>query len=623
MAPNIRLLPDTIINQIAAGEVVERPASAVKELVENAIDAGASRIDIRLREGGLAGLSVDDDGFGMMPADLEMAIRRHATSKLPEDDIARINHFGFRGEALPSIASVSRLVITSRAEASDEAWRIEVRHGEVIPLSPSSRQRGTRVEISELFQSVPARLKFLKTRRTEAAQSIDMVKRLAMAHPAVGFSLHDDDRAVLELAPRLTAMDHDPAEASRLRMRDIMGGRFADEAVRIESHRDGASLNGFAGLPTQNKATTEGMHLFVNNRPVRDRQWLAAVRAAYGDTLPRGRHPAVVLFIDLPPDDVDVNVHPAKSEVRFLDAAMIRGLVIGALQQALAIASQQTTADGGAAMLDRLRQSSGYNPGWRGSSQGRGWSSSPSSSSSSSPDWQAPGFGDSLNAPPAARLTETGAMPSGHDQAGEIPPADDTLPSEDYPLGAARAQLHKTYIVAETGDGMVIIDQHAAHERLVLERMKAAMEQDGIERQILLLPEVVEPGQGEAALLLDHAEMLSRLGLVIEAFGDGAVLVREVPSLLGQGDVASMLTDIAEELQHLGASTLLEDRINHILATMSCYGSVRAGRGLNGQEMNALLREMEQTPRSGQCNHGRPTWISLSLAEIEKLFSRR
>ncbi len=623
MAPNIRLLPDTIINQIAAGEVVERPASAVKELVENAIDAGASRIDIRLREGGLAGLSVDDDGFGMMPADLEMAIRRHATSKLPEDDIARINHFGFRGEALPSIASVSRLVITSRAEASDEAWRIEVRHGEVIPLSPSSRQRGTRVEISELFQSVPARLKFLKTRRTEAAQSIDMVKRLAMAHPAVGFSLHDDDRAVLELAPRLTAMDHDPAEASRLRMRDIMGGRFADEAVRIESHRDGASLNGFAGLPTQNKATTEGMHLFVNNRPVRDRQWLAAVRAAYGDTLPRGRHPAVVLFIDLPPDDVDVNVHPAKSEVRFLDAAMIRGLVIGALQQALAIASQQTTADGGAAMLDRLRQSSGYNPGWRGSSQGRRWSSSPSSSSSSSPDWQAPGFGDSLNAPPAARLTETGAMPSGHDQAGEIPPADDTLPSEDYPLGAARAQLHKTYIVAETGDGMVIIDQHAAHERLVLERMKSAMEQDGIERQILLLPEVVEPGQGEAALLLDHAEMLSRLGLVIEAFGDGAVLVREVPSLLGQGDVASMLTDIAEELQHLGASTLLEDRINHILATMSCYGSVRAGRGLNGQEMNALLREMEQTPRSGQCNHGRPTWISLSLAEIEKLFSRR
>ena len=623
MAPNIRLLPDTIINQIAAGEVVERPASAVKELVENAIDAGASRIDIRLREGGLAGLSVDDDGFGMMPADLEMAIRRHATSKLPEDDIARINHFGFRGEALPSIASVSRLVITSRAEASDEAWRIEVRHGEVMPLSPSSRQRGTRVEISELFQSVPARLKFLKTRRTEAAQSIDMVKRLAMAHPAVGFSLHDDDRAVLELAPRLTAMDHDPAEASRLRMRDIMGGRFADEAVRIESHRDGASLNGFAGLPTQNKATTEGMHLFVNNRPVRDRQWLAAVRAAYGDTLPRGRHPAVVLFIALPPDDVDVNVHPAKSEVRFRDAAMIRGLVIGALQQALAIASQQTTADGGAAMLDRLRQSSGYNPGWRGSSQGRGWSSSPSSSSSSSPDWQAPGFGDSLNAPPAARLTETGAMPSGHDQAGEIPPADDTLPSEDYPLGAARAQLHKTYIVAETGDGMVIIDQHAAHERLVLERMKAAMEQDGIERQILLLPEVVEPGQGEAALLLDHAEMLSRLGLVIEAFGDGAVLVREVPSLLGQGDVASMLTDIAEELQHLGASTLLEDRINHILATMSCYGSVRAGRGLNGQEMNALLREMEQTPRSGQCNHGRPTWISLSLAEIEKLFSRR
>ena len=603
----IRLLPDTMINQIAAGEVVERPASAVKELVENALDAGARQIDIRLDEGGLKGVAVDDDGKGMDAGELELAIRRHTTSKLPEDDISMIHYFGFRGEALPSIASVSRLAITSRADGSGEAWRIEVRHGKLVPPQPASRRKGTRVEIGELFESVPARLKFLKTQRTEASQCIDTVKRLAMAHPPVGFRLQDGDRSVLDLPPRGTDGDGGEAEASRQRMRDVMGGRFADEAVRIESQRENAVLSGFAGLPTLNKATTEAMHLYVNNRPVRDRQWLSAVRAAYGDTLPRGRHPAVVLFIELPAGEVDVNVHPAKSEVRFRDAQMVRGLVIGALQHALATASRQATGEGGAEMLARLRE--GVVRRWPGGGSGaRG----------GSPGIQDPTL-SGIDAPPGARVAETATPPEGGAPDGAA--GDDS--GRDYPLGAARAQLHKTYIVAETADGVVIVDQHAAHERLVLEGMKKALENGGIERQALLLPEVVEPGQGEAALLLEHAEMLAGLGLLIEPFGDGAVLVREVPALLGQGNVKSMLEDIAEEMKHFGASTVLGDRINQVLGTMSCYGSVRAGRALNGEEMNALLREMEETPRSGQCNHGRPTWVGLSLAEIEGLFNRR
>ena len=611
----IRLLPDTMINQIAAGEVVERPASAVRELVENALDAGAGQIDIRLSEGGLKGVAVDDDGGGMTSDDLELAVQRHTTSKLPEDDISNIHFFGFRGEALPSIGSVSRLAITSRAGGSDEAWRIEVSHGEVAPPQPASRKQGTRVEIGELFESVPARLKFLKTRRTEASQCVDTVKRLSMAHPGVGFRLHDDDRAALDLPPRRSESEGGDAEASRLRMRDVMGGRFADEAVRVESQRENARLSGFAGLPTFNKATTEGMHLFVNNRPVRDRQWLSAVRAAYGDTLPRGRHPVVVLFIELPSDAVDVNVHPAKSEVRFRDAALVRGLVIGALQHALAAGSQQATGEGGAEMLTRLREG-----------RVRHWSGPPSGSAATRALQSQDPTLRGMDAPPGARVEGMPGQPApGAGADGEAAGAGgaEDHAGAGYPLGAARAQLHKTYIVAETADGVVIVDQHAAHERLVLEGMKKALENGGIERQILLLPEVVEPGRGEAALLLENAEMLAGLGLLIEPFGDGAVLVREVPALLGQGNVTSMLNDIAEELKHYDASTALEDRINHVLATMSCYGSVRAGRVLNSEEMNALLREMEITPRSGQCNHGRPTWVSLTLAEIESLFNRR
>jgi len=612
MGSPIRLLPDTIVNQIAAGEVVERPASAVKELVENAIDAGASRIEVHLRQGGLDGISVDDNGAGMDKEALSLAVQRHATSKLPEDDIANIAFFGFRGEALPSIGSVSTMTLVSRFDGADEAWRIRVDQGAMSPPEPASRSAGTRVDISHLFAAVPARLKFLKSPRAEGAHCIDMIKRLAMAHPAIAFVMIESGRTVLDLPAQQIP---DPAAASRLRMRDIMGAVFADEAVRIDARREDVTLKGFAGLPTFNRPTTAAMHLFVNGRPVRDRQWLGAVRAAYGDTLPRGRHPAVVLFLDLPPAEVDVNVHPAKSEVRFRDAGLVRGLVIGALQAALAGASQQATALGGGEMLDRLRQGSAR--------PYQHWGRGALSSGGALGSWQAwqapgqekeaqPGLAEGMEALPAARIA-TGA------DAGDDTKTDPAA----YPLGAARAQLHKTYIVAETGDGIILVDQHAAHERLVLEKMKAAMAAGGIARQLLLLPEVVEPGRAEAALLLDHVEMLAGLGLVIEAFGDGAVLVREVPALLGEASAAAMLADIAEELAHLGSSTILEEKINHVLATMSCYGSVRAGRSLTGPEMNALLREMEATPRSGQCNHGRPTWISLSLGEIETLFRRR
>ena len=617
--PAIRLLPDTVINQIAAGEVVERPASAVKELVENAVDAGAGQIDIRILRGSLGGVIVDDDGIGMSADDLALAVQRHATSKMPGDDIGDIRHFGFRGEALPSIGSVSHLVITSRLQGEDEAWQISVDQGQVSTVRPASRQRGTRVEISDLFQSIPARLKFLKTQRTEVGMCIDVVRRLAMAHPGIGFSLADDDRKIFDLPPRL---HDDPAQSFRQRMRDVMGAAFADEAVPIDARRDEITLTGFAGLPTLNRAAADAVHLYVNNRPVRDRQWVAAVRAAYGDTVPRGRYPKAVLFIELPPEQVDVNVHPAKTEVRFRDAARVRGLVIGALQAALASASQQTTAEGSAAMLARLR--GGSTAGFGGTSRTGGRTGSSYGRAPSPADWQAPQFNEGFDALPQARPIDTGLPAS--NSVGQTAPAEEVGAADhpaDYPMGAARAQLHQNYIIAETAEGIVIVDQHAAHERLVLEKMKAALEAGGIARQLLLLPEVVEPGAAEAGILLDHAAMLADLGLVIEAFGDGAVLVRETPAILGETGVARMLDDIAAELKTIGSSTILEDRINHILATISCHGSVRSGRRLNADEMNALLREMEITPRSGQCNHGRPTWIALSLVEIESLFSRR
>jgi DNA mismatch repair protein MutL len=601
----IRLLPDHIINQIAAGEVVERPASAVKELVENAIDANATRIEVSIASGGREMLAVDDDGAGMTGDDLKMAVQRHATSKISGEDIMAIHHLGFRGEALPSIASVSQMTLSSRSAREENGWMLEINNGHIGELHPASRQKGTRVVVEKLFAALPARLKFLKTDRTETAQILEMVRRISMAHPAIAFTVSDSGRQPMVLPAR---------DDIRARIRDVMGADFADEALDIDARRDQVSVSGLAGLPTFNKSTATAFHLYVNGRAVRDRTLIGAVRAAYADTLPQGRHPVVVLFMALPAEDVDVNVHPAKAEVRFRDGGMIRSLVINALRAAID-SNRQTSGQLGQAAIGMTAPSRGA---WYGGA-GRG------GPSRTRLDWQSPDyFGKQLpftDAGPEARLAETASDYGDANDADQGERGDANV--MDYPLGAAKAQLHKTYIVAETPDGIVLVDQHAAHERLVLERMKAQREAGKVERQALLIPEVVEPGAAVVSILIEHAPMLAELGLAVEAFGDGAILVREMPAILGQANIQQLVRDTAEELLEQDASKSIEDRINHVLATISCHGSVRAGRALNASEMNALLRDMEITPRSGQCNHGRPTFVNLSLADIEKLFGRR
>jgi len=601
----IRLLPDHIINQIAAGEVVERPASAVKELVENAIDANATRIEVSIASGGREMLAVDDDGAGMTGDDLKMAVQRHATSKISGEDIMAIHHLGFRGEALPSIASVSQMTLSSRSAREENGWMLEINNGHIGELHPASRQKGTRVVVEKLFAALPARLKFLKTDRTETAQILEMVRRISMAHPAIAFTVSDSGRQPMVLPAR---------DDIRARIRDVMGADFADEALDIDARRDQVSVSGLAGLPTFNKSTATAIHLYVNGRAVRDRTLIGAVRAAYADTLPQGRHPVVVLFMALPSEDVDVNVHPAKAEVRFRDGGMIRSLVINALRAAID-SNRQTSGQLGQAAIGMTAPSRGA---WYGGT-GRG------GPSRTRLDWQSPDyFGKQLpftDAAPEARLAETASDYGDANDADQGERGDAN--AMDYPLGAAKAQLHKTYIVAETPDGIVLVDQHAAHERLVLERMKAQREAGKVERQALLIPEVVEPGAAAVSILIEHAPMLAELGLAVEAFGDGAILVREMPAILGQANIQQLVRDTAEELLEQDASKSIEDRINHVLATISCHGSVRAGRALNASEMNALLRDMEITPRSGQCNHGRPTFVNLSLADIEKLFGRR
>jgi DNA mismatch repair protein MutL len=604
----IRQLPDTLVDQIAAGEVVERPASALKELVENALDAGAGRIDITLSRGGIDEIIVSDDGHGMSQADLSLAIRRHATSKLPDSRLDDIRFLGFRGEALPSIGAVSQLVITSITGDEPHAWQITVDAGTVVPPQPAALDRGTVVEVRHLFKAVPARLKFLKTERTEQGRCLDIVRRLAMAWPQVGFRMTSDGRGLLELAAQ---PDGEPGRQRRLS--DIMGRTFGAEALTMDAGRDEVTLRGLAGLPTMNRPTAAAIFLFVNGRPVQDRSLLGAVRAGYGDTLPRGRYPMAALFLELPAAALDVNVHPAKSEVRFRDAAGVRSLLVGAISAQLRDHGVQTTAEG-AETAARL---------FTGSGRGGGGFSAPPAASYAGPiaSWQAP-----LTAPSQSSLA--GDMPpSAPPAAGGVGmnsidgSADNSL--DDTLLGAARAQFHKTYIVAETRDGITIIDQHAAHERLVMERMKAALAADGVAVQALLIPEVVDLPPDQRQALLDEAEFLTGLGLEIEGFGEGSILVRGIPALLGTPDAARLVRDIAEELVELGGSRVLEDKISHVLATVSCHGSVRAGRRLNDVEMNALLREMEETPNSGQCNHGRPTWVRLSLADVERLFGRR
>ncbi len=598
----IRQLPSVVVNRIAAGEVVERPASAVKELVENAIDAGATRIDVTLRDGGQSLIIVADDGMGMSADELSMAVERHCTSKLPDDDLLQIATLGFRGEALPSIGAVSRLSILSRRRGSDAAWSIAVEGGEKHAPQPAALTAGTRVEVRDLFYATPARLKFLKSARAEREAAIDAIERLAMAYPQIAFTVAVDEDRVMR---RFTAAANDLAggDARRERLAAILGADFADNALAIHAEREGFRLTGLAGLPTLNRATARDQYLFVNGRPVRDKLLVGAVRGAYQDFLARDRHPMVVLFLDGETESIDVNVHPAKAEVRFRDAAMVRGLIVGALRQALNAAGHRASTTVAETALAAFRPGGG----------GGGIHYPPASSFHHAPSLLAEEVAE-YQAPLASR--DLAAPAARHAPGAEAA-------ATAFPLGAAVGQLHETYVVAQTATGIVIVDQHAAHERLVYERMKAAIESTGVARQILLLPEVVELDEDAVARLVKRTGELAELGLVIEAFGPGAVVVREVPALLGEMDVQGLIRDLADELAELGNALSLKERLEEVSGTMACHGSVRAGRRLLPEEMNALLRQMEATPHSGQCNHGRPTYVELKLEDIEKLFGRR
>jgi DNA mismatch repair protein MutL len=611
----IRRLSEGTINRIAAGEVVERPASAVKELVENALDAGARRIEIATSNGGADLIVVEDDGEGMDAGELCLAVERHATSKLPllhgADDLSNIATLGFRGEALPSIGAVGRLSIVSR-RADDEAHEIRVEGGEVRGPAPcaflASGQCGTRVEVRELFFATPARLKFLKSARSEDLATLDVVKRLAMARADVGFTLTLDGRRVLQLeaqsdlfAASGSAAVGQKRESGRLkRLAQIMGRDFGDNAVPIEAGREGVRIGGFAGLPTYNRANSAMQFLIVNGRPVRDKLLIGAVRGAYADYLAHDRYPALALFLDCDPAFVDVNVHPAKTEVRFRDAGLVRGLIVSSLKAALHEAGHRASTTVSNDALSALRPHAApvyplhHGPHLTGLSD-------------IAREYSAPIFARDDPQAFAARVEE-------------IP---DTPTTQHLPLGVARAQLHENYIVAQTENGIVIVDQHAAHERIVYERMKEALANGGVARQPLLIPEVVSLDPAEVDRLSARVSEFAELGLVIESFGPDAVMVRETPALLGQVDIAALLRDLADELAETGTAASLKERLDHVAATLACHTSVRSGRRLNAEEMNALLREMEATPHSGQCNHGRPTYVELKLSDIERLFGRR
>ena len=599
----VRQLPEQVVNRIAAGEVIERPASVVKELVENAIDAGASRIDIFTDGGGRRRIGITDDGSGMSHGDLALAVDRHATSKLDDEDLLRIRTLGFRGEALPSIGAVAKLGITTRHASEPHAWSLAVEAGAKSPIMPAALSHGTRVEVSDLFYATPARLKFLKTDRTEAEAIREVVRRLAMARPDIAFTLAGEERAPATWAAAL------PGAPGRLtRLGDILGADFRGSAIEVRSEREGVVVEGFAAAPSLTRANALGQYLFVNGRPVRDKLILGAVRAAYADYLPRDRHPVVALFVTLDPQEVDANVHPAKTEVRFRNAGLVRALIVHALKDGLAREGKRTAANSDGAAIAAFR------PSFAPRASNWDWRRSPAY-----PVGPGPAFDR------AAALAEPGqaafdvGTPTADVRFQDAPSAD----LLDRPLGAARTQIHETYIVSQTRDGLVVVDQHAAHERIVYERLKASLARDGVPRQMLLIPEIVELDEAIVERLVVRADELASFGLAIESFGPGAVAVRETPALLGKADAASLLRDLAEHMAEWDEALPLERRLMHVAATMACHGSVRAGRRLKPEEMNALLREMEDTPNSGQCNHGRPTYVELKLSDIEKLFGRR
>ena len=620
----IRRLPAQTVNRIAAGEVIERPASVIKELVENALDAGATQIDVRYEDGGRTVITVTDDGKGMNTENLSLAVERHATSKLPDDsDLLNIATMGFRGEALPSIGSVARLTLTSQTEDDDSAWELRVDGGEKKDPRPAPRfgMHGTRVDVRDLFFATPARLKFMKSERSESMAISDVMKRLAMANPHVGFTLTNGARTSLRLPG--TPLSED---GRLVRLAKILGDDFGANAVSVDAEREGIVLTGFAGLPTFSRGNSAHQYLFVNGRPVRDKLLHGAVRGAYQDFLARDRHPVVALYLDLPREDLDVNVHPAKTEVRFRNPGLVRGLIVSALRNALSGAGHRASTTVSDYALGKIQ--TGQQPAYafQGNYGGQ------SRYGAAAPQGYAPYRNDPAMQPlidgmgaMSGRVEEapegfSGTLPRGQIGAGE--PLDH-VPTPDYPLGTARAQLHETYVVAQTQDGIVIVDQHAAHERLVYEEMKQKMAGQGVPRQTLLIPDVVELGESDSARILARSEELAEMGLMIEPFGNGAVCVRETPALLGEMDVQGLLRDLADDLSEYDEALSLKEKFEHVCGTMACHGSVRAGRRLNGDEMNALLRQMEATPHSGQCNHGRPTYVELKLADIERLFGRR
>ena len=675
---SIRVLPSNLVNQIAAGEVIERPASAVKELVENALDAGATRIEVTLKAGGKTLIAVEDNGKGMDAEDLALAVERHATSKLPSDDLFNVQFLGFRGEALPSIASVAKMKITTRQESAENGWELEIKGGAKGEVRPCSRARGTRIEVRDLFFATPARLKFLKADSAEAGACADIISRIALANPEVAFYLYVDEKKKIALP----AANGDFFDARLRRAAEVMGREFSENALEVKGERDGMKLSGLVSLPTYNKANTLSQYLFVNNRPVRDKLLLGALKGAYAGVLENSRYPACALFLEVEPMYVDVNVHPAKAEVRFFDQQGVRSLLVGAVRSALLAGDKrsadkvdlaaltddfvpgQERLDGAAVPGGGLNGACGgtesfaadvaaggvlREPEYTDAGSGRDYGRDAGFGTDAgfatgrggvNGGYYGAGMGTGIDAGTAygadRRFTAFQGRPGsagGGRGSGVLPELERKFSvrveepaagaeDEAGPLGVAKAQFHDTYILAQAEDALILVDQHAAHERIVLERLKAAMAAgERLPSQLLLLPEVVDLSLTQKAALAGEFESLAKLGLVLEDFGAG-VMVREVPALLKDAAIKKMVADLADEMAEWGATTVVEDKINHIAATMACHGSVRAGRRLNIAEMNHLLREMERTPHSAQCNHGRPTYVRLEVADLERLFHR-